>query len=108
MRVINVAAAQMRPIQRADSRQVVVKRMLALMDEAKAGGADLIVYPELALTTFSDRPFHVGRTKPGQPVLRDRRSKWVPVPAGRRNRIEMTGEGEGVMRFRDQRRRCLS
>jgi len=43
----------------------------------------------------SDRPFHVGRTKPGQPVLRDRRSKWVRVPAGRRDRIEMTGEGEG-------------
>ena len=29
--------------------------MLALMDEAKAGGADLIVYPELALTTFFPR-----------------------------------------------------
>src|SRR6202790_3244198 len=55
MRVINVAAAQMGPIQRADSRKVVVKRMLALMDEAKARGADLIVYPELALTTFFPR-----------------------------------------------------
>src|ERR1700716_23721 len=55
MRVINVAAAQMGPIQRADSGEVVVKRMLALMDEAKAGGADLIVYPELALTTFFPR-----------------------------------------------------
>src|SRR3979411_655672 len=55
MRVINVAAAQMGPIQRADSREAVVKRMLALMDEAKAGGADLIVYPELALTTFFPR-----------------------------------------------------
>src|ERR1700716_2581264 len=55
MRVINVAAAQMGPIQRADSGEVVVKRMLALMDEARAGGADLIVYPELALTTFFPR-----------------------------------------------------
>ncbi|MGJ4942187.1 N-carbamoyl-D-amino-acid hydrolase [Bradyrhizobium sp. HKCCYLS1011] len=55
MRVINVAAAQMGPVQRADSREVVVKRMLALMDEAKAKGADLIVYPELALTTFFPR-----------------------------------------------------
>jgi predicted amidohydrolase len=55
MRVINVAAAQMGPIQRADSRGVVVKRMLALMDEAKSKGADLIVYPELALTTFFPR-----------------------------------------------------
>src|ERR1700731_4582566 len=55
MRVINVAAAQMGPIQRSDSRQTVIPRMLALMDEAKAGGADLIVYPELALTTFFPR-----------------------------------------------------
>ena len=55
MRLINVAAAQMGPIQRAEGRDVVVKRMLALMDEAKARGADLIVYPELALTTFFPR-----------------------------------------------------
>src|SRR5579863_9063465 len=55
MRVINVAAAQMGPIQRSESRQAVIPRMLALMDEAKARGADLIVYPELALTTFFPR-----------------------------------------------------
>jgi N-carbamoyl-D-amino-acid hydrolase len=55
MRVINVAAAQMGPIQRAEGRDVVVGRMLALMDEAKGRGADLIVYPELALTTFFPR-----------------------------------------------------
>lgn len=55
MRLINVAAAQMGPIQRAESREVVVKRMIALMDEAKSKGADLIVYPELALTTFFPR-----------------------------------------------------
>ncbi|MBV9562601.1 MAG: N-carbamoyl-D-amino-acid hydrolase, partial [Bradyrhizobium sp.] len=55
MRVITVAAAQMGPIQRAEGRDVVVGRMLALMDEAKAKGADLIVYPELALTTFFPR-----------------------------------------------------
>ena len=55
MRVVNVAAAQMGPIQKAESREAVVKRMIALMDEAKAGNADLIVYPELALTTFFPR-----------------------------------------------------
>ncbi len=55
MRIITVAAAQMGPIQRADTRQAVVARMLALMDEAKAARADLIVYPELALTTFFPR-----------------------------------------------------
>src|SRR5215469_10342205 len=55
MRMINVAAAQLGPIQRAEGRDVVVRRMLALMDEAKGKGADLIVYPELALTTFFPR-----------------------------------------------------
>src|SRR5258708_35489708 len=55
MRVINVAAAQMGPIQKAESREAVIRRMIALMDEAKAGGADLIVDPELALTTFFPR-----------------------------------------------------
>jgi N-carbamoyl-D-amino-acid hydrolase len=55
MRVINVAAAQMGPIQRTEGRDVVVRRMTALMDEAKGRGAELIVYPELALTTFFPR-----------------------------------------------------
>jgi predicted amidohydrolase len=63
MRLINVAAAQMGPIQRAEGRDVVVKRMLALMDEAKAKGADLIVYPELALTTFFPRWYVEDRTQ---------------------------------------------
>lgn len=57
MRVITVAAAQMGPNQKADSRARIVARMIALMDDAKAGGADLIVYPELALTTFFPRWF---------------------------------------------------
>src|SRR5918911_4125474 len=55
MRNIRVAAAQLGPIQKAESRQAVVKRMIDLMDEAKSKGADLIVYPELALTTFFPR-----------------------------------------------------
>src|SRR6266508_5302362 len=55
MRVINVAAAQLGTIQKAESREAVVKRMIALRDEAKEKGADLIVYPELALTTFFPR-----------------------------------------------------
>jgi predicted amidohydrolase len=55
MRILNVAAAQMGPIQKAESREAVVKRMVALLDEAKAKGADLVVYPELALTTFFPR-----------------------------------------------------
>ncbi len=55
MRLVTVAAAQMGPIQKAESREQVVGRMLALMDRAKAEGADFIVYPELTLTTFFPR-----------------------------------------------------
>src|SRR4051812_22009610 len=55
MRKLTVAAAQLGPIQKAESREAVVKRMLALLEQAKAKGADLVVYPELALTTFFPR-----------------------------------------------------
>ncbi len=55
MRNVTVAAAQMGPIQKSESREAVVARMIALMDEAKASGAGFIVYPELALTTFFPR-----------------------------------------------------
>jgi predicted amidohydrolase len=54
-RAIRVAAAQMGAIQRADSRQAVVERMLALLEEARGTRCDLVVYPELALTTFFPR-----------------------------------------------------
>ena len=54
-RVKRVAAAQMGAVQKADSRQTVVKRMLALLDEASGRKCHLVVYPELALTTFFPR-----------------------------------------------------
>lgn len=63
MRMLTVAAAQMGPIQKADSREAVIARMLALLEQAKAAGADLIVYPELALTTFFPRWYHEDRAE---------------------------------------------
>jgi predicted amidohydrolase len=51
-RSLKIAAAQLGPIQRADSRASIIGRLLALMREAKAMGADLVVYPELALSAF--------------------------------------------------------
>ena len=54
-RIVTVGAAQLGPIQQADSRQAVVSRMIALLDEAAQRGCDLVVYPELALTTFFPR-----------------------------------------------------
>ncbi len=62
-RILTVAAAQLGPIQKAETRAEVVARMIALMDEAKAKGADFIVYPELALTTFFPRWYHEDRAE---------------------------------------------
>ncbi|OYW98349.1 MAG: N-carbamoyl-D-amino-acid hydrolase [Bosea sp. 32-68-6] len=62
-RIVTVAAAQLGPIQKTETREQVVARMLALMDEAKAQGAGLIVYPELALTTFFPRWYHEDRAE---------------------------------------------
>ena len=55
MRVLRIGGAQMGGIQKADSRQAVVNRMLDLLEEARARRCDLVVYPELALTTFFPR-----------------------------------------------------
>jgi len=54
-RIVTVGAAQLGPIARAESRAQVVERLLALMHQAKAHGCDLVVFPELALTTFFPR-----------------------------------------------------
>lgn len=54
-RILTVAAAQLGPIARAHSRAQVVVRMLSLMEQARGNGVDLIVFPELALTTFFPR-----------------------------------------------------
>lgn len=52
-----VGAAQLGPIQRDDSRETAVKRMIALLREAHSKNCDLVVFPELALTTFFPRWF---------------------------------------------------
>jgi len=62
-RILRIAAAQMGAIQKADSRQVVVKRMLDLLEEARAQKCDLVVYPELALTTFFPRWYMTDQTE---------------------------------------------
>src|SRR3954470_18368577 len=51
-RLFRAAAAQMGPIQRADSRAHTLARMIALLDRAADDGAKLVVFPELAFTTF--------------------------------------------------------
>jgi predicted amidohydrolase len=54
-RIVNVASAQMGPITKAESRKSAVRRLLAMMQEAKSRGAELVVFPELALTSFFPR-----------------------------------------------------
>ncbi len=54
-RTLHVAAAQTGPIQRADPRARTLDRLIALLETAAARGARLVVFPELALTTFFPR-----------------------------------------------------
>jgi hypothetical protein len=54
-RAITIAAAQMGPNQPDDSREAIMDRIVALVEKSAAAGADLVVLPELALTTFFPR-----------------------------------------------------
>ena len=54
-RIITVGAAQLGPISRNESRAQVVDRLIDLMRAAHARGCRLVVYPEMALTTFFPR-----------------------------------------------------
>ena len=56
-RRIVVGAAQLGPIQRDHGRSQAVARMIDLLREASSRGCDLVVFPELALTTFFPRWF---------------------------------------------------
>jgi N-carbamoyl-D-amino-acid hydrolase len=54
-RILRAAAAQMGPTQKVDSRAHTLARMLKLLESAAAEGASLVVFPELAFTTFFPR-----------------------------------------------------
>ena len=57
-RILTVAAAQLGPIQKSEPRSSAVARMVRLMERAHQRGAELVVFPELALTTFFPRYYH--------------------------------------------------
>jgi predicted amidohydrolase len=61
-RSITVAAAQLGPIQMAEPRSVAVERMVCLLERAHRRGVELVVFPELALTTFFPRHYHADIT----------------------------------------------
>ncbi|BFL65763.1 N-carbamoyl-D-amino-acid hydrolase (plasmid) [Roseomonas mucosa] len=54
-RILRLAAAQMGPTQCVDSREAVLARLIALLEQAAGQGAQLVVFPELAFTTFFPR-----------------------------------------------------
>ena len=54
-RVLTAAVAQMGPVARDESRVQVIDRLITMMRHAHARGAELVVFPELALTTFFPR-----------------------------------------------------
>ncbi|MBI3069392.1 MAG: N-carbamoyl-D-amino-acid hydrolase [Betaproteobacteria bacterium] len=57
-RRLRVAAAQLGPVQIKDERASVVRRMVALLEGAARSGCELVVFPELALTTFFPRYYY--------------------------------------------------
>jgi predicted amidohydrolase len=54
-RIVNTAAAQMGPISRNETRAKTVARLIAMLREANGRGAELVVFTEMALTTFFPR-----------------------------------------------------
>lgn len=52
---LTLAVAQLGPIEGDESRRVVVDRLIDLLRQAHRSGAQLVVFPEMALTTFFPR-----------------------------------------------------
>ena len=51
-RIVRIGAAQLGPISRQESRPTIVSRLVALLQQAGRERCDLVVFPELALTSF--------------------------------------------------------
>lgn len=54
-RFLTIAVCQSGPVRRDDSRRTTVARLVAMLERAAAGGAELAVFTEVALTTFFPR-----------------------------------------------------
>lgn len=102
-RELRVGAAQLGPIARDESKPAVVDRLLALLSKAADDRCDLVVFPELALTTFFPRWYtddiaghdHFFQTAmPGpdtQPLFDEAKRRGIGFALGY---AELTAEGE--------------
>jgi len=62
-RIRRIAVGQSGPLQKSDNRDVAVGRLKEMMREAAAADADVIVFTELALTTFFPRYYAEDRAE---------------------------------------------
>ena len=62
-RIIKVGAAQSGPVQKAEDRDSTVARLLELMKQARSENCDMVVFTELALTTFFPRYYSEDRAE---------------------------------------------
>jgi len=60
-RFVNVAAAQLGPIAKDETKKQVVDRLLSHLHQAARMGVELVVFPELALSTFFPRWYREDR-----------------------------------------------
>ncbi len=110
-RVVTVGAAQLGPVGRSEPRAQVVERLRALLHRAKARSCELVVFPELALTTFFPRwymedPAEVDsffeREMPGpstKPLFDEAKKLGVGFSLGY---AELTSEGSGGHHYNTQ------
>ncbi|HUP28923.1 MAG TPA: nitrilase-related carbon-nitrogen hydrolase, partial [Usitatibacter sp.] len=54
-RKLKIAAAQLGPLNRSDTRASATRRLVELLRESHSMGAKFVVFPELAFTTFFPR-----------------------------------------------------
>jgi predicted amidohydrolase len=105
-RIVTVGGAQLGPIARDEPRASVVGRLIDLMREAKHRGCDIVVYPELALTTFFPRWFiddeaellsYFERSMPNadsQPLFDEAKRLGIAFHLGYAELTEESGEAE--------------
>ena len=104
-RRLTVGAGQMGPIAREETKSEVVDRLMGMLHEAHDQGVDLLVYPELAMTTFFPRWFvedpaefehYYHREMPDsdtKPLFDEARSLGIGFALGY---AEIETDGEGV------------